>query len=94
MRLFFKSFSGKLCDEEKSVSGSYEQMCRCRFGRITLSLCADMESGEPMGLRDYLKKHEVKEDKDAVIRENEEEGTTIDIGNAFKALKNLKKRKS
>ena len=53
-----------------------------------------MESGELMGLRDYLKKHEVKEDKDAVIRENEEEGTTIDIGNAFKALKNFKKRKS
>ena len=63
-------------------------------GAISLSLCTDMESGEPMGLRDYLKKHEVKEDQDAVIRENEEEGTTIDIGNAFKALKNLKKRKS
>ena len=79
---------------KKSVSGSYERMCRCRSGEISLSLCTDMESGEPMGLRDYLKKHEVKEDKDAVIRENEEEGTTIDIGNAFKALKNLKKRKS
>lgn len=94
MRLFFKGFSASLCDEEKSVSGSYERMCRCCSGATTLSLCADTETGEPMGLRDYLKKHEVKEDKDAVIRENEEEGTTIDIGNAFKALKNLKKRKS
>lgn len=94
MRLFFKGFSGKPVMRKK-VFLAHMNGCAGTFsGTTTLSLCADTETGEPMGLRDYLKKHEVKEDKDAVIRENEEEGTTIDIGNAFKALKNLKKRKS
>lgn len=49
-----------------------------------------------MGLRDYLKKHEVKDEEEKRFGPDgeEEEGTTIDVGKAFGALKNLRKRKS
>ena len=45
-----------------------------------------------MGLKEFLKKHEVKED-DEIFRDDGD-GETIDVGNAYKALKDFKNRKS
>ena len=45
-----------------------------------------------MGLKEFLKKHEVKEDDE--IFGDDGDGETIDVSNAYKALKDFKNRKS
>jgi hypothetical protein len=45
-----------------------------------------------MGLKDFLKSHQDKEDKDVIVEDNDGE-TTIHLGKAFKAIKNAVKKK-
>lgn len=49
-------------------------------------------TGEKMGLKDFLKSHQDKEDKDVIVEDNDGE-TTIHLGKAFKAIKNAVKKK-
>ncbi len=48
-----------------------------------------------MGLRDFLKKHESKDDDDDWEEDPDKaEGIAVEAGGMFKALKDFKKRKS
>ena len=53
---------------------------------------SDTDTGEKMGLKDFLKSHQDKEDKDVIVEDNDGE-TTIHLGKAFKAIKNAVKKK-